>query len=171
MNANQILFLIVIIVFGTLVILSYIFEIKKIKNTDLLWGGVSTKQRKFFTFSMLLGAISFFIFSSYIFTLQGGNIDLLFIDLVYAILLCSAALWIPLMERYINTQKKVYWTLTRISLILVGFCSFILLGIVAFSGYSGIHFIFSVIGLSIFTFHTVVLDASVWPCLYTSSKR
>ncbi len=171
MNGNQIFFLIVILLLGTFVVLSYILGVKKIRNVDLLWGGVSKNWRKFFTGSMLLSALSFFIFSSYIFVLQGGNIGLLFIDLTYAILLLSAALWIPLMAKYINTKKKIYWILTRISLIIVGFCSFVLLGIVAFSGHTGIHFVSSVIGLSLFTFHTVILDATVWPCLYTSSKR
>ena len=170
MNGNQIFFLVTIALFGIPVILSYIFGIKRIKNIDLLWGGMPKNIQKVLTVSMLLCTVSFFTFSSYIFILNGGNVDLIFIDVIYAVLLGAAALWLPLMIEVIELKKKIYWILTRISLAIVGFTSLFFLSVMIFSGRTGIHFIASIIGLIIFTFHTVVLDAIVWPYFFTKKK-
>lgn len=170
MNGNQIFFLLIIALFGIPVILSYIFGLKRIKKIELLWGRMPKKIQTVLTTSMLLCTVSFFTFSSYFFILQGGNIDLLFITIIYAILLGSAALWLPLMVEVIELKKNIYWILTRISLGIVGLCSTLLLGIVIFSNHTGFHFIASIVGLVIFTFHTVVLDAIVWPYFFTKKK-
>ncbi len=171
MNNNQIAFLVTIALFGIPVILSYIFGLKRIKNIEILWGGMPKKVQKILTISMLLCTVSFFTFSSYIFILNGGNVDLIFIDLIYAVLLGAAALWMPLMIKVIESKKKIYWILTRISLAIVGFTSLFFLSVMIFYDRTGIHYIASIIGLTIFTFHTGILDAIVWPYFFTKKKE
>ncbi len=171
MNGNQIFFLAVIGLFGIPVILSYIFGLKRIKNIDLLWGGMPKKYQKIFGISMILSTISFLTFSAYIFILSRRNLDFLNIYILYAVLLGAAALWMPLMIEVIEIKKKIYWILTRISLAIVGFCSIVFLSMMIFSTYSGLLHILSIIGLSIFTFHTVVLDAIIWPHFFTTKKN
>ena len=171
MNTNQIFFLIILGLFGIPVILSYIFGIRRIKNVDLLWGNIPQKYRKIYGTSMILSAISIFVFSSYIFVLSYKHYNLINIYLLYAVLLGAATLWIPLMVEVIELKKKIYWILTRISLALVGLCSIILLSMMIFSTYYGTFFTFAIIGLSIFSIHTVILDAIVWPHFFTKKKE
>lgn len=171
MNNNQVFFLIILALFGIPVILSYIFGIKRIKNIDLLWGGMPKKIQKILTISMLISALSFFVFSSYIFVLSYKHYNLINIYFLYAVLLGSAALWLPLMIEVIELRKKIYWILTRISLALVGLCSIVLLSMMIFSTYYGLFFTFAITGLSLFSIHTVVLDAIVWPYFFTKKKE
>ncbi len=171
MNNNQIFFLLVIVLFGIPVILSYIFGIRRIKKVELLWGGMPKKIQKILTISMLAATVSFLTFSTYIFILNGGNVDLIFIDIIYAVLLGSAALWLPLMIEVIELKKKIYWILTRISLVIVGMCSILLLSIMIFSNRTGLLFVLSIISLVIFSIHTVILDAIVWPYFFTKKKE
>jgi len=166
MNANQILFFVTIAIFGIPVIISYIWGIKKVKDINLLWGTMPDKYQKILGISMLLCVISFFVFSSYILILNGRNLELLFIDVIYAILLGSASLWMPLTVKFVETKKNIYWILTRISLIIVGFCSFLLLVIVILTDHTGMHYIASIVGLTIFTFHTSILDGIMWPYFF-----
>ncbi len=170
MNTNQIFFLIILGLFGIPVVLSYIFGIKRIKNVDLLWGNIPQKYRKIYEISMILSAISFFVFSSYIFVLSYKHYNLINIYALYAFLLAGAALWLPLIIEVIELKKRIYWILTRISLAFVGLCSIIYLSMMLFSTYYGPFYTFAIIGLSIFTIHTVILDAIVWPYFFTKKK-
>ena len=171
MNGNQIFFLVIIALFGIPVILSYIFGIKRVKDVNLLWGGTPKKYQKIYGVSIILSTIAFLTFTTYIFVLSYKHYNLINIYVIYAVLLGAAALWLPLMIEVIELKKKIYWILTRISLALVGFCSILLLSMMIFSTYYGTFFVLSIIALIIFTIHTIVLDAILWPHFFTLPKN
>ena len=168
MNIHQIIFLILLIVLGIPVILSYILGIKKIKNPNLLWGNTPNNYKKIFGISMITSAISFGIFSFYIF--NGNNLNWILIYITYSILLISSTAWIPLTIKVVQIKKKIYWILTRTSLYIVAICSLILLSATILLNQVCTFHIISIICLIIFSIHTIVLDATIWPYFFTKTN-
>ncbi len=170
MNSNQILFLLINILGGVAVILSYIIGFKSAKGPETLWGGVPKKLRNLYTFSILTSAVAYFVFSSYIFKMLAGNVDLSFFYYIYATLLTASALWLPLVNMMAKKNRKWTWISIRTVLVLTSFSFFLLLVILLCTVPTGIHYYISVIGLVFATLHTGVLDAILWPHYWKTRK-
>lgn len=171
MDSNQILFLAINILGGTAVILSYILGFKSSKGSNLLWGGISKNFQKIYTLSMIVSAIGYFIFSSYIFKILAVNVNYSFFYYAYLILLVTSALWLPLVNMMNKKKNALLWISIRATLILTAFSFFFILVLFLSIVPNGIHYYLSVAGLIIITLHTGVLDAILWPHFYTSSKK
>jgi hypothetical protein len=175
MNIYQIIFLISLLIGGTLVLVSYVIGLKGGKNADALWGGTPKKIRGVYTISMLVSAISYFITTVYIFLLMNNSNIVLPLGLsfhsftiIYSILLICSMLWVPLVNLMIKRPSKLIWLSIRSTLLLVGLCPVtILLILLTISNHpTGILYISSILGISIFIFHTLILDALIWPIFW-----
>ena len=175
MNTEQKIFLLVTVLGGTLVPLSYVLGLKTQDNVNALWGGVPTSARSMYTVSMLLGAISFFIFSIFMFL----NLDAksfvtsnIFgnwsVHILYALVLIPSALWIPLVNTMVSNPSTLIWLGVRLVLIVVGLASLLLLVhlLTLENRTSNIFYITTVVSISWFTIHTGILDALIWPYLW-----
>lgn len=172
MNTQQILFLIINIVGGPLVLLSYVIGLKAGKSADILWGGTPKRIRGVYTISMLISAISFLIASIFIFLIMNNSdiqlpysLSIGVFNILYAVLLLCSAIWIPLVNVMVNKPSILVWLSIRLGLILVGLSALgifiLLLGIVPQQ--VGFLYWISVIGMGIFFIHTGILDAFLWP--------
>jgi len=171
MNLNQKIFLLVTIIGGVGVILSYVLGVKFGKGIDALWGGVPQNIRGVYTVSMLVSALSFMVFSLYVFLNLGennfdntfGGVKLIFIS--YILLLICSALWLPLVNAMVAKPSKLIWLLIRGTLLLTGIVSVVITYLLISVGSKSpnLHFYLSVIGGFIFSVHTLVLDGLFWP--------
>lgn len=173
MYPNQVLFLIVIFLLGIPVILSYVLGLRKPEEQNLLWGGVPTKYRKAYTISMIVSAISYFVFTTYVIILLGqfnGNGSYPFFYILYIIMLAASALWVPLVKRVANKNTLLNWYLVRFVLALNGFAAFMLFFFLANLSTPSIFYYISIVLLGIYTLHTAILDAIIWPYFWKSKK-
>lgn len=172
MNENQKIFLIINIIGGILVLGSYILGFKYGKGADALWGGVPEKTRGIYTISMLVSAIGFFIFTSYIFINLGSDklsaIPLLgektFL-ILYSLLLIASALWIPLTNLMVTNPSSLVWFCVRSVLFITGIASILIfIALLTLNPRpSGAHYILTLVSIFIFSIHTSILDAIIWP--------
>jgi hypothetical protein len=173
MNKHQKIFLGLITVSGTLVLGSYILGVNDSGTADIMWGGVPTNWRGLYTISMIISALSYFIFSTYTFiNIVGKKVQskypLYTIYILYSLILIPSALWIPLVESMIKSPSDLTWIAIRTVLILVAFGT---LGLLFFflrlpTQKKKFFYYISVVGIIIFLFHTGVLDAAIWPALW-----
>jgi hypothetical protein len=168
------LFLLINILSGPLVILSYILGIGS-NDINILWGGVPKELRGVYSLSMVLGAISFFIFSIYILKnlrIKGYLIAYSsYINLFYLLILIPSALWIPLVSNMVMSPSDITWIGIRSVLIIValGSIGLLLLLIKTSPKIKSRLYYLSIIALIWFIFHTGILDAIVWPSLWNYS--
>lgn len=170
MTADQVLFLITIVILGGLVLVSYILGAKKLKDINLLWGNLPSKYKKPYMWSMLISALSYAIFTTYL-IIQIGNVDVSVYFFPYIILLLSSTLWIPLVIIYINKKTLLTWIFIRVSLGLTAFASLAILMLVSANTPTTILGYAALVSIIIFTLHTGVLDAVVWPYYYQLEKN
>ena len=171
MNINQKTFLLVTIIGGLGVILSYILGVRFGKGADALWGGVPQNIRGVYTISMLISAVSYMIFSFYVFLNLGKNsfdnafrgVMLVFVS--YILLLICSALWLPLVNVMVANPKQLIWILIRGTLLITGIASVVITYLLVSAGSKSpnLHYYLSVIGGIIFSVHTLVLDGLFWP--------
>ena len=142
---------------------------------DELWGGVPEALRPIYTGSMLLATSGYFAFTSYFFTRLdpdhacfGTRRGLGTVNFLYALVLASAALWMPLTWRMIDAPSEPVWWAVRLVLGITGGGSLALLGMllrVQPKSPRG-HYVAAVAGLAAFCFQTAVLDALIWPAYF-----
>lgn len=168
------LFLLINILSGPLVILSYILGIGS-NNIDILWGGVPEDIRGVYSLSMLLGALSFFIFTIYIFKnlIKKGYLIPYssYINLFYLLILIPSALWIPLVSNMVISPNDITWIEIRSVLMMValGSLGLLLLLIKTSPKLKSRAYYLTIIALFWFIFHTGILDAIIWPSLWNYS--
>lgn len=176
METKQIIFIAINLIGGILVLGSYAYTLKAgSEGQNALWGGVPNTSRGFYTISMFLSALSFFIFTSFILfkvnpkegSIGSLSVYLLFFVFYFLILLPSAA-WTPLTLLFIGSQNKTIWVLIRIILFLVALGSLGVLITLLFlkPKPSGVFYWSAITGIIIFFLHTFVLDALVWPAVF-----
>jgi hypothetical protein len=173
MNKQQKIFLPLTITLGLVVIGSYILGINSSGTADIMWGGVPNSWRGIYTLSMIISALSFFVFSLYTFTQilslkAKSRYPLNTLHILYFLILLPSALWIPLVNFMISNPTDLTWIAIRVVLILVALGSLgLLLFFLTLSSKTKVVFYYlSVVGLIIFLFHTAILDAIVWPLLW-----
>ncbi len=176
MNTNQKIFLIINIIGGILVLGSYYLGLRGGKGVDALWGGTPANIKGIYTASMLVCAVSYFIFFSYIFSNLGSgtfsNIKILgdkIFLILFALILIASAFWMPLTNIMISNPSPVVWIGIRVVLVIVGLASCaVFLSLLTISPRpGGIWYFASLLGMFWFTFHTLILDALLWPYFWS----
>ena len=134
-----------------------------------LWGGVPDGLRTVYTVCMLLAAAGYFPFTSFILLRFGpttriaGRFGMGLVNGLYAAILASAALWMPLTFVMLEQPGAALWILIRLVLATTGMGSVALL--VAFLTLrprpTGGLFPLSIAGLVFFCIQTAVLDALI----------
>ncbi|MBN2258179.1 MAG: hypothetical protein JW704_10195 [Anaerolineaceae bacterium] len=164
--------LILINILGGLAVLgSYAWGFLTFPNAaDILWGGVPPDLRPVYTVSMFLAAAGYFIFSIFILHLDADKAEIpkkngyRIFNALYAVILISSALWLPLTMLTIRQASPLMVWLVRLDLAVVAIAS---LGL--FHALLKVHprktawlQRLAVLGCVFFCFQTVVLDAIVW---------
>tara|TARA_B100001123_G_C15224287_1_gene992567 strand:- start:335 stop:862 length:528 start_codon:yes stop_codon:yes gene_type:complete len=166
---RNILFLLVNLILGFAVILSYIWGLVYYPEYgSALWGKVETNNIPYIIFSMMLAAVGYFVFSFYFLKYKKfqtfNTLEYLYILSLYIVILFFSALWMPLSIGFINTNNNFFLILDLVSLYLVGISS-LLLTIFLIQDKSlrrKLIWKLSVLGGFQFTFHTLIIDAIYW---------
>lgn len=166
----------VILVGGTLVILSYVHGIITHPNTrGDVWGGVPVSIQPLYTITMVLAAVGFFFFTGFIFfcldpknTLVAGRYGFGIFPCIYLFILIPSAVWMPLTFAMLETSALGLWLAIRADLFLVGAASLSLFPALLTLGSvkRGWPFALAILGLTFFCLQTALLDAIVWPAYF-----
>ncbi len=175
MKLNQKIFLAINIVGGILVLGSYYLGLQGGSGVEVLWGGVPENIRPVYTMSMLVCAVGYFVFFGYIMSnLTGKRFSREFkysekmILILFSLILGASALWMPLVNLMVANPSPLLWVAIRLVLAIVGLASFgvaIVLWKTA-PKTKGFFYYSALISMIWFTFHTLVLDAIIWPQLW-----
>lgn len=163
---------------GAAVLGSYGYGLATRPDGNALWGGVPEDLRWLYTVSMLCATAGYFAFASY-FLLRvdpeahrlGGRPAVDVINSLYAIVLVSAAAWMPLTWKMIDAPSEPLWLAIRLVLGVTGLGAVALLGVLIAlrpRQPAGWWYRFAVLGLVAFCFQTAVLDALVWTRFFRS---
>jgi hypothetical protein len=169
---NKYIFYAINLIGGTAVLLSYAYGLTK--HVDLrmyLWGEIPVFIRPYYTINMILAAVGYFFFTSYllkhlIFIDNGkGNNYIKIINILYAGFIIPSAIWMPMTFSVLTSHSDLLWLSIRIVLFIVGFSTS---GILAFFLFSNIrkydwHYFAGILGLISIWIQTMILDALVWP--------
>ena len=179
MHPEQIILLLINVIGGVLVIGSYVWGIKtNPQGVNALWGGVPSQTRGLYFASMILAAISYFLFTFFIlFKLNPAEVKIANVfsfglfQIIYILILLPSALWMPLGLVMLENPKTIIWWSIRLVLIIVALASLALLLSLLFLSpkQSGAFYWLAVAGITIFFLHTAILDALLWP-LYFNAK-
>ena len=143
-----------------------------------LWGSASDKVIMFFVISIFLAAAGYIWFTFYL--LKGNKLeDCSFgklsgakvINLLYLVVLVCSAIWMPASISFSIAENIFAELIIRFILWMVGLAS---LGILIYiykininDGKSSfLSHMFALLGAMVFTIHTLILDAVIWPFLY-----
>jgi len=137
-----------ILIFGTLVLLSYVYGLSHAPDKEALWGGIPWSQAKFIVPFMFLAAVGFLMYwwiilyqneASVMESLRwpwgesdgGGGARLL---LAFALLVIPSALWLE--ATIFHIENEYSWTpLLVIGVLLLACVGNILMGLLAYSAY------------------------------------
>jgi hypothetical protein len=176
MVTQQIILLVINVIGGAAVILSYVFGLNaQAGGANVLWGGVPANIRPLYTVSMVLSALGYFAFLYYILfrldpaqTSISGIAGFTLFYVIFLLILIPSAFWMPLTNSYVSNPSTSIWIWIRIVLALVGIASIALVwALLSLQGrVPGISYWLAVVGSAYFAFHTAILDAIVWAALY-----
>jgi hypothetical protein len=172
MGTQQIILLIINILGGAAVMLSYIYGLKgQAGGASVLWGNVSESIRPVYTVSMILSALSYFAFIYYIlFRIDpaNANINYYLFYAIFLVILVVSAFWMPLTNMFVSRGGTGLWIAVRGVLALVGLGSIALLwALLALRPETrGVAYWLAVGGAGYFAFHTAILDGIVWAALF-----
>jgi hypothetical protein len=144
-----------------------------------LWGGVPEALRPLYTANMLLAVAGYFLFTPYVLlrlppdaTRIAGRWGFGLFHLLYALVLVPSALWLPLTSRLLTQPSAAAWWAVRVDLALVALGSIgLLAALLALPRGAPAGRALAVVGLVPFCVQTAVLDALVWPALFSLSPQ
>jgi hypothetical protein len=172
MGTQQIILLVINILGGAAVILSYIYGLRgQAGGANVLWGNVPASIRPIYTVSMILSALGYFAFIYYIlFRINPAatNISYYWFYAIFLVILVASAFWMPLTNLFVNNGGTGLWIGVRGVLVLVALGSIALVWALAVlhPDTRGIAYWLAVVGAGYFAFHTTVLDAITWAQLF-----
>ena len=165
-------FLLINIIGGILVLGGYVIALINHPETrNELWGGVPENLRPWITTFMFISAFGYCFAMYYLIFDEGLELsffwekfDYQIIMILLIVFLLTAALWIHTAFSYISTGSKILWNFVQLELLLTGISIFfITLGLASATGVKNTSFHFySVFGLSVISFHCLILDAYLW---------
>jgi len=161
---------------GSAVIGSYIYGIATHPGQgNDLWGGIPEGVRTIYTVSMLLSAVGYLLFFFHILfrvdpaqvALPGGR-GYAFFHVPFLLILLPSAFWMTLTFQWLANPATGTWIATRLVLFTVAFGSVLMTYFLAQLKTTAPEQFWwpAVLGAAWFTFHTLILDAIVWPILF-----
>jgi hypothetical protein len=172
MGTLQIILLIINVLGGAAVILSYIYGLRgQTGGANILWGNVSASIRPIYFVSMIISALGYFAFIYYVlFRIDPAvsNVNYYFFYAIFLVILVASAFWMPLTNMFVNGGGAGLWIGVRSVLALVALGSIALVwALVALHPETrGVTYWLAVVGAGYFAFHTTVLDAITWAQLF-----
>jgi len=178
MSSTQAILLAINIVGGIAVIGSYALGLWAHPGQgNELWGGVPGSLRGVYGISMLLSAVGYLLFFYHtVFRMDPPQVrlpwDLPFatFHILFVLILLPSAFWMSLTFAWLAAPSTALWIAIRTVLGLVGIGSLMMLAALAsLKGLAPDQFWWpSTVGAAVFTFHTLVLDALLWPKLFAA---
>jgi hypothetical protein len=172
MGTQQLILLIINVLGGTAVIISYIYGFKgQVGGANVLWGNVSVSIRPLYFVSMIISAVSYFAFIYYIlFKIDpaASNISYYLFYAIFLVILVASAFWMPLTNVYVSNHGTGIWAAVRSVLALVALGSIALVwALLALRPDTrGVAYWLAVAGAGYFAFHTTILDAIIWAAYF-----
>ncbi|MCK9526790.1 MAG: hypothetical protein PHY25_05290 [Dehalococcoidales bacterium] len=176
MNRHKIILLAINILGGMAVIGSYIYGINaQPGGADALWGGVPENARNLYAISMLIAAAGYFLFLYYLMfgvdqyrAVIGNKFNFGVIHLLFSLILVPSAFWMPLTNLYVENPATITWIGVVMALVLVGIGSLgLALALLIMKPSLSVKARrLAIAGSVYFTFHTLVMDAILWPLLF-----
>jgi len=173
---QKIILILINLIFGSLVLFSYYNGINKEPQLSVkLWGGVPSILQPIIICFMFISAIGY-LFFTYNFLINADANSILFFNkfnyyhlhLLYILILIPSMFWINSTFKYMNSGSTLDWVLIVVMLFCVAIASIILLLFTIDMKTEENNFIYlaSVIGATIFAFHTLFLDAIIWTIFF-----
>jgi hypothetical protein len=172
MGTQQIILLIINILGGAAVMLSYVYGLKgQAGGANVLWGNVPEGIRPLYTVSMIISALGYFAFIYYIlFRIDPATSDIsyYYFFAIFIVILGASAFWMPLTNMFVSNGGTGLWIAVRTVLALVGLGSIALVWALLASNPAtrGAAYWLAVGGAGYFAFHTAILDGIVWAALF-----
>ena len=176
---HKILLVILNIIFGSLVLLSYYNGINKHPELSLkLWGGVPKILHTFIISFMFVGAIGYFFFTAHLLLnidsnyMFFGKFNYWYLHIIYLLILIPSALWMDLTFLYMNDSTSMNWAYVVSCLYCVAFFSVVLFLFIVDTNVDKSHWLYfpAVLGSLAFAFHTVFLDGLIWTFFFNKIK-
>ena len=169
---QKIVLILINIIFGSLVLLSYYKGVNREPELSLkLWGGVPKVLQPYIVASMFISALGYFFFTAnFLLNINPeeakflGKFNYWSLCLVYLFILIPSALWIELSFAYMKSGDINTWYYTVSTLYCVAIFSVVLLlfTVDTYVDNGSKLYLPSVLGVSLFTFHTLFLDGLIW---------
>ena len=176
MGTQQIILLIINIIGGLAVIVSYILGLSaSTGGANTLWGGVPENIRPIYGVSMILSALGYFAFIYFILfrlvpaeTRISGLFGFGLFYAIFLVILIPSALWMPLTNAYVSNPSTGMWIGVHTVLALVGIGAIVLVWalLTLQTKVPGVSYWLAVAGSGYFAFHTAILDAIIWAALF-----
>jgi len=157
---------------GAAVLGSYVHGIMTHPETrNALWGTIPAELQAVYGVTMWLAAGGYFFFSYYFVVrtdaeqVRFGRFGFGLVNALYALIMVTSALWMPLTFAYLENPSPGAWLLVRADLLLVAVGT-IGLTIALFTmkpRAEGLAAVLALLGLLLFAVQTAFLDPIVWP--------
>jgi hypothetical protein len=167
MGTQQIILLIINILGGAAVMLSYVYGLRgQAGGANVLWGNVPGGIRPVYTVSMVLSALGYFAFIYYIlFRIDPPNshINYYLFFAIFLVILVASAFWMPLTNMFVSQGGT---GLCVLALVGLGSIALVWALLALRPETRGTAYWLAVAGAGYFAFHTTVLDAITWAALF-----
>ena len=157
---------------GAAVLGSYVHGIVTHPETrNALWGTIPAELQAVYGLTMWLAAGGYFFFSYYFVVrtdaeqVRFGRFGFGLINALYALIMVTSALWMPLTFAYLENPSPGAWLLVRADLLLVavGTIGLTLALFTMKPRAEGLAAVLALLGLLLFAVQTAFLDPIVWP--------
>lgn len=172
MNPKKKTWLAINAVGGAAVLGSYVHGIATHPETrNDLWGTMPPELQAVYGVTMWLAAAGYFFFSYQFFVrtdadeVRFGGFGFGLINALYALIMVTSTLWMPLTFAYFDSPSSALWLTIRVDLLLVGVGAIGLI-IALFTmrpRAEGVAGVLALLGLLLFALQTAFLDPLVWP--------
>ena len=160
------------VVGGVAVLGSYVHGLLTHPETrGQLWGSMPPELQAVYNITMWLAALGYFLFS-YTFLVQTDADEVRFgrfgfglVNALYALILVTSALWLPLTFAYLEAPTNARWLAVRVDLfgVAIGSIGLMVALFVMRPRAEGPTGVLAMLGLLLFLLQTAFLDPLVWP--------
>ncbi|MBK50516.1 MAG: hypothetical protein FI718_05765 [SAR202 cluster bacterium] len=179
MSTAKKIFLTINLLGGLSVLSSYIFCLILYPDRSAsLWGSASDPVITFFVISMFLAASGYIWFTLYL--LKGNKLDAARLgkisgakvaNALYLVVLVCSTIWMPASISFSMNENILTELMIRLILWIVGLASVGILILIckikfSYGKSSFLSHMFALLGAMVFTIHTLILDAVIWPFFY-----